>query len=112
MTPQEPLPLELEPQDVADWLTDEPPPAILDVREAWELQVCGFPKAIHVPLGELAGREDELPTNCPVVVVCHTGQRSLLATRHLRARGLRSTTNLRGGVEAWALQIDPAMARY
>jgi rhodanese-related sulfurtransferase len=111
LTPEQ-LPLEVGPEDLAIWRTEPAPPVILDVREAWELQVCAFPDAIHMPLGELPGRERELPTDRRVVVVCHTGQRSLLATRLLRARGLRLATNLRGGVEAWALEVDPTMARY
>lgn len=112
MTSEDPPPLEVEPADVAVWRSGRSPPVILDVRETWELQICGFPEAIHVALGELPGREAELPTDRPLVVVCHTGRRSLLATRHLRARGLRLATNLRGGVDAWALEVDPTMARY
>jgi rhodanese-related sulfurtransferase len=60
----------------------------------------------------LAGRESELPQDRPLVVVCHSGQRSLLATRHLRGLGLTRAVNLRGGVEAFALEVDPAMSRY
>jgi rhodanese-related sulfurtransferase len=107
----DPLPLEIEPATLADWRAAGLAPVIVDVRETWELAICGFADALHLPLGQLAGREGELPADRPLVVVCHSGRRSLLATRHLRAEGL-SVTNLRGGVEAYALAIDPAMARY
>jgi rhodanese-related sulfurtransferase len=107
-----PLPLEIGPAELAAWRAREADYALLDVREPWELGICGFAEAIALPLGRLAGREDELPRDRPLVVVCHTGRRSLLATRHLRALGLAQAVNLRGGVEAYALEVDPEMARY
>jgi rhodanese-related sulfurtransferase len=108
----DPPPLEIAPEDLAALRAQGDAHAILDVREAWEVAICGFGEALHVPLGELAQRVDELPAEQPLVVVCHTGRRSLLATRYLRGAGLRRATNLQGGVEAWALSIDPDMARY
>lgn len=105
-------PLEIDPQHLAELRAAGEPLAILDVREPWELAICGFAEAIGVPLGELAGREAELPRDRLLVVVCHTGRRSLLATRHLRQLGMARVTNLKGGVEGWALTVDPAMPRY
>ena len=75
-------------------------------------EICGFAEALHLPLGALGGREQELPGDRPLVVICHTGHRSLLATRHLRRLGLGEAVNLRGGVEAYALEVDSTMARY
>lgn len=112
MAPADPPPLEIAPQQLAELCAAGAALAILDVREPWELAICGFPEAISVPLGELAGREAELPRDRLLVVVCHTGQRSLLATRHLRALGMDQVTNLAGGVEGWALTADPGMPRY
>lgn len=108
----DPPPLEIAPEDLAALRGSGDEHAILDVREAWEVAICGFPEALHVPLGELAQRVGELPAERPLVVVCHTGRRSLLATRYLRGAGLGCATNLQGGVEAWALAVDRAMARY
>ena len=108
----DPLPLEIEPVELAGLRGGSQPYALLDVRETWELAICGFPEALHVPLGALAGREHELPRDRPLIVICHSGRRSLLATRHLRQRGLQRAHNLRGGVEAYALEVEPGMARY
>ncbi len=110
--PPDPLPLEIDPAGLAGLRTGPDGCALLDVREAWELEICSFPDAIHLPLGGLVGREQELPRDRPLVVVCHTGQRSLLATRHLRRLGWRRAVNLRGGIEAYALEVEPGMARY
>jgi rhodanese-related sulfurtransferase len=109
---QEPHPLEIEPIALADLRRGAMPYALLDVREPWEREICGFAEAIALPLGALGGREHELPGDRPLVVVCHHGQRSLLATRHLRQLGLGRAVNLRGGVEAYAIEVDPTMARY
>lgn len=108
----DPLPLEIDPVGLAALRAGAEGCALLDVRESLELEICGFAEAIHLPLGALAGREQELPRDRPLVVVCHTGRRSLLATRHLRRLGWSCAVNLRGGVEAYALEVEPGMARY
>jgi rhodanese-related sulfurtransferase len=108
-SPADPAAPEIAPAELAQLRDGAEPYAVLDVREGWELEVCGFAEAIHLPLG---GRERELPRDRALVVVCHTGRRSLLATRHLRQQGYARAVNLRGGVEAYALEVDPTMARY
>lgn len=107
----DPPPLEIEPTEFVALRERAAPHTVLDVREPWEVAICGFAGALNLPLATLPGRADELPRDRPLIVVCHHGQRSLLATRHLRRLGLPST-NLRGGVDAWALEIDPDMPRY
>jgi rhodanese-related sulfurtransferase len=107
-----PSALEIEPAELAALRAGDAAYALLDVREPWEVEICGFPEAIRLPLGAIAGRERELPSDRPLVVICHTGRRSLLATRHLHRLGLEQALNLRGGVEAYALEVDPTMARY
>jgi rhodanese-related sulfurtransferase len=107
-----PSPLEIAPAELARLRAGAEPYALLDVREPWELAICGLPEAVHVPLRELAGHAHELPRDQPLIIVCHTGRRSLLATQYLRESGLSGAVNLRGGVEAYALEVDPGMARY
>lgn len=86
--------------------------AVVDVREPWEVEICGFPEAVVIPLQQLPDRLDDLPAGTPLVVVCHSGRRSLIAAGFLREHGLAHATSLRGGVEDWALTIDPTMPRY
>ena len=88
------------------------PHAVLDVREAWELDICKLDGCIHIPLNDIAEKKNGLPDDRPIVVVCHLGQRSLLATRHLRAAGFDHAVNLKGGVDAWAERVDAGMRRY
>lgn len=108
----DPLPLEIAPAELARLRAGAEPYALLDVRQPWEVAIAGLAEAIQLPLGELDGRVHELPRDRPLIVVCHTGRRSLLATQYLRQSGLSRAVNLRGGVEAYALEVDPGMARY
>jgi rhodanese-related sulfurtransferase len=102
---------EMEVEDLAAAVAVEAP-AILDVREAWELALCSLPDAQHIPLGELARRLSELDRERPLVVVCHHGVRSRAAQAFLLGQGFHRVVNLAGGIDAWARRIDPSMATY
>ncbi len=84
---------------------------LVDVRERYEWDICRLPEARHIPLAQLHARLSELDPGLPIVTYCHTGVRSLRAAEILSGAGYRSLS-LAGGVEAWAREIDPAMARY
>ncbi len=86
-------------------------PTLLDVREPMEFRINRLPNASLVPLGELPERLSQLDPTRDYVVYCHQGIRSARAVEFLRAAGLRAR-NLRGGISAWADEVDPAMLRY
>jgi rhodanese-related sulfurtransferase len=73
---------------------------VLDVREAGELAQARLDDAQHIPLGELADRLAEVPTDRTVYVLCHVGGRSAQATRFLTAQGV-DAVNIDGGIVAW-----------
>ena len=87
---------------------------LLDVREDEELRICRLPGAEHIPMLYLfAGlKEPAAPKEAELVVVCHHGLRSLDAARFLRMSGWSRARSLSGGIDAWAANYDPAMARY
>lgn len=87
-------------------------PLVLDVREAWELGICALAGAVHIPMREIPARLRELPAEQRIVVLCHHGARSRQVAPFLAARGYASVCNLRGGINAWAREIDPHMATY
>lgn len=95
-----------------DWLGAGRRPVILDVREPWEVQVCALPSAMHIPMREVPGRLAELDRDSELVVVCHHGIRSQQVANYLDRHGFPRIYNLRGGVDAWAREIDPRMATY
>jgi rhodanese-related sulfurtransferase len=105
---------QLPPADLAAWLADpaRPAPAIVDVREPWEFDRCHIDGALSIPLGQLPTRLAEVPAAQSLVLVCHHGSRSQQAAMWLARNGRTDVHNLRGGVEGWALEVDPAMPRY
>ncbi len=85
---------------------------LLDVREPFEVAIAAIPGARHIPLGELPARLGELDGHREIVAYCHRGIRSLRAVHLLRAAGFARARSLRGGIDAWARDVEPAMARY
>jgi rhodanese-related sulfurtransferase len=73
---------------------------LLDVREDDEWAAGHAPEAVHIPMGELAGRLAELPADGSLYVVCRGGGRSARATAYLNANGW-DATNLDGGMKSW-----------
>lgn len=73
---------------------------LLDVREPAEWQAGHIEGAVHVPMSQLAARQDELPTDRRIVCVCRSGQRSHAVTQALSRAGY-DAKNLDGGLLAW-----------
>ena len=87
-------------------------PVLLDVREGWEISICALSDAVHIPMGQVPARIEELNPEQEMVVVCHHGVRSLHVAHFLASRGFSKLYNLHGGVDAWAREIDHAMRTY
>lgn len=85
---------------------------VLDVRQKWELEVASLPQAIHIPLGELPEKAEELPKEKPIYVLCHHGGRSLQAAFYLAQFGYENVFNIQGGIHDWALKIDNSIQTY
>jgi adenylyltransferase/sulfurtransferase len=102
---------EVDADAAADQLASSAPPYLLDVREPWEWAVSNLADrgARLIPLGELEERIGEIPGDRPVVVYCRTGQRSLTAARRLARAGKGPVSNLRGGLVAWARDVEPGL---
>jgi adenylyltransferase/sulfurtransferase len=88
------------------------PLELIDVRETFEYEIARIDGAKLIPLGEIAERTDELQRERPIVVHCHSGQRSAQAVRLLQQRGFANVYNLEGGIDAWSDQIDPSVPKY
>jgi rhodanese-related sulfurtransferase len=103
---------QLEAKDLQSMLGDQQPPMVLDVREPWELKVCTLPNITHIPMRDIHARIGELDKQKRIVVLCHHGVRSQFVANFLAQQGYAHIFNLRGGIDAWAKTIDPAMATY
>lgn len=88
-------------------------PLVLDVREAHELAIARYPfEVVHIPLGALAARHEELPKDAEIVCACRSGGRSAQAVAILQRTGHPRAVNLEGGILAWAARLDPSIPRY
>jgi rhodanese-related sulfurtransferase len=84
---------------------------VIDVRETDEYQYCNI-GALHIPMGEIIMKADQLARDKQVVIHCKSGGRSGNVVNALTARGFNNVVNLRGGILAWAEQIDPSLPTY
>jgi rhodanese-related sulfurtransferase len=105
---------EIAPAELDAWRRDasREAPVIIDVREPWEVAICRIDGSRALPLRDLPGAIDDLPRDRDLVIVCHHGARSFHAAAWLAQAGFARVKNLRGGLAAWAQEIDPTMARY
>lgn len=85
---------------------------LIDVREPHELEISALPNEELIPLGELASRLSELNTADDIVIFCKSGTRSARALELLVSAGFRKVKNLKGGINAWAEDIDPSLPIY
>ena len=83
-----------------------------DVREPHELAISVLPGAHNLPLGELSLHLAELPHEDEIVLFCRAGVRSARALELLLGAGFTHVRHLRGGINAWAREIDPEIAVY
>src|SRR6201989_2887365 len=86
---------------------------LIDVREPCEYSTAHIEPSTPMPMGDVPARaHQELDPDEHLVVLCHHGQRSLNVTAWLRNQGFEKTQSLRGGIEAWSVEVDPTIARY
>lgn len=103
---------EIEPEQLADRLARREPVRLIDVREPHELEISRIEGAELIPLGSLAAHLHELDSAEDIVLFCSSGSRSAWAVELLAGAGFRKQRNLRGGINAWARQIDPSLPVY
>ncbi len=83
---------------------------LVDVREPHEWAAGHATGAVHIPLGRLAARAGELPSDGPVYVICAHGNRSKVGVQLLQRAGVARAVNVRGGTAAW-MRAGLPMAR-
>ncbi len=85
---------------------------LIDVREPHELAISALEGADLIPLGQLASRMHELDSAQEIVLFCKMGSRSTRALEVLASAGFRKVKNLKGGINAWAKEVDPSLPIY
>jgi adenylyltransferase/sulfurtransferase len=83
---------------------------IVDVREDNEVAIGRLPNSIHIPLGQILGRMNEIDPNRETVVHCKMGGRSARAIDALQRSGFQGKlVNLKGGILRWSDEVDPSV---
>ena len=103
---------EISPQELKQKLEDNESVLLLDVREPSEYDIVYLEGARLIPLNTLPQNIDSLPSDQEIVVYCHHGTRSLYAVAFLQQNGFNEAKNLIGGIDQWAVEIDPTLPRY
>jgi len=85
---------------------------VLDVREPDAFNMAHVPDSRCIDAALAKEIVADWRRDTPMVLVCHHGMRSLDAVEMLRAQGFTDVRSLRGGVDAWSAEIDPAVPRY
>jgi rhodanese-related sulfurtransferase len=111
---------EIEPAEVARKRAEHEKFVLLDVREPWELERAhlGYADVDVAPLSELSAKgAAALPPparkkEAEIVVFCHMGERSAQVAAWLLAQGYTNVKSLRGGIAAYAAEVDPSVGTY
>jgi len=103
---------EVTAQELRDEWQRNPDLLVVDVREPHEHEIAHIDGAVLMPLGELPDRLGELDGHREIVTHCHHGARSLKALEILKAAGFSKVRSLRGGIDAWAVNVDTRLPRY
>ena len=102
----------ITPRQLAERLTTDDPPTLVDVREDWECDIAAIPGSLHLPIAQIPGRLEELPRERDLVVYCHHGARSLQVAMWLRHQGYERVANLDGGIDGWSTDVNQEIPRY
>ncbi len=103
---------DISPLEMNTRLKLDPGLILLDVREPHELEISAIEGAKNIPLGEVAQRMSELDSAKEMIVFCKRGSRSARAIEILSSAGFKKMKNLKGGINAWAEEVDPSLPLY
>ncbi len=103
---------EISPAEAAALVKDKQA-RLIDVREPWEFATARIEGSFEMPMGDVPSRaHQELDPAERLLVVCHHGVRSMNVTVWLRNQGFEQAQSVRGGIDAWAVEVDPRVGRY
>lgn len=105
-TPVDSTQTDIDPEQLAEWMSRDPELQVVDVREGYEREAGFIAGSRHIPLVELSSRAQEIERERPVVFYCRVGARSDMAAQAFRASGLEALS-MRGGLVRWAGENRP-----
>lgn len=112
-----PVPQEMDVQTLGQRLqTEAEQLQLIDVREPWEVETASIPGFENLPLSEstswVSTIHDRLDATVETIVMCHHGMRSAQMCQWLCGQGFANVKNVAGGIDAYAVMVDPSIPRY
>ena len=99
-------------EDLAAKLKEGAEIRLIDVREPHEQEISNLEGSELIPLGQFASRLSDLDSAEEIVLFCKSGTRSTRALEILVSAGFKKVKNLKHGINAWAIAIDPSLPLY
>lgn len=90
----------ITPAELKEWLSNDKTVVLIDVREGWERDLFNI-GGIHIPLGDVMIRRNEIPVDKPTIIYCEKGIRSSIIIQRLEQIGFNNLYNLSGGMSEW-----------
>lgn len=90
----------ISPNELKAWMDEQQPVVLIDVREDFERELYNI-GGVHIPLGDVMIRRNEIPVDKPTVIYCEKGIRSSIIIQRLEQIGFNNLYNLSGGISAW-----------
>jgi len=104
---------EITPTELKQRLDNGDDIQIVDVREDNEVAIGRLPNSIHIPVGQILNRMNEIDPSRETVVHCKMGGRSARAIEALKHSGFQGKLiNLKGGIIRWSDEVDPSVPKY
>ncbi|HEY2711353.1 MAG TPA: rhodanese-like domain-containing protein [Chthoniobacterales bacterium] len=104
--------MQIEPQELSDRLTTDEKLHLLDIRTREEFDAVKLPGAQLFTQDLIQRLPSDWSRDDLLVVYDHQGTRSLDAAAYFQGHGFENVKSLRGGIDAWSVEVDPKLPRY
>jgi len=102
----------IEPQELASWLAQDKSLRLVDVRSREEFEAVNITGSVLLSQEVMREIMADGSNDKPLIIVDHQGHQGLDAAAYFMGHGLQNVRCLRGGLDAWATEVDPKMRRY
>lgn len=103
---------EISPTELKHWTESGKNFQLIDVREPYETSIASI-GGENIPMAQVATEHEKINRDIPVVFYCRSGARSATVIKHLESSsGFNNLYNLKGGILAYADEVDPTLSKY
>lgn len=102
----------IEPEELAGWRRQDSAVRLLDVRSREEFEAVHIDGSVLMSQDTMRQIMSDGSNTRPLVIVDHQGKNALDAAAYFMGHGLQNVRCLRGGIDAWAREVDPTLRRY